>query len=93
MATSPDEPERCGVRTDRGCSMADPMLETVDRLNLSVADAESAAAFDTLSGLILQRLVRVRARRIGCNGRGWTFEVMDMDRHRIDKVLATRLRR
>lgn len=57
-----------------------------------LADAESAAAFDTLSGLILHTLGRLPRTTDRVQWRGWTFEVMDLDRHRIDKVLAMRLR-
>jgi putative hemolysin len=93
MATSPDESR--AVRREDGSWLLDgeiPMLEMVDRLNLSVADADSAAAFDTLSGLILHALGRVPRTTDRVQWRGWTSEVMDMDRHRIDKVLATRSR-
>jgi putative hemolysin len=94
MATSPDEAR--AVRREDGSWLLDgqiPMLELVDRLDLTVADAESAADFDTLSGLILHALGRVPRTTDRMQWCGWRFEVMDMDRHRIDSVLATRLRR
>lgn len=90
-AASPDEAR--AVRREDGSWLLDgqiPMLELVDRLDLNVPDAEAAAEFDTLSGLILHVLGRVPRTADRVQWRGWTFEVMDMDRHRIDKVLATR---
>jgi putative hemolysin len=93
MAASPDEAR--AVQREDGSWLLDgqiPMPEFIDRLDLTAADADAAADFDTLSGLILHVLGSVPRTAERVQWRGWTFEVMDMDRHRIDKVLATRRR-
>jgi len=46
--------------------------------------------FETLSGLIYWRLGRIPRVPDAVAWQGWTFEVVDMDAQRIDKVLAVR---
>lgn len=45
--------------------------------------------FDTLAGFILHQLERIPHTGDRLDWRGFTFEVADMDGHRIDKVLVT----
>ncbi len=45
--------------------------------------------FDTLAGFILHQLERIPHTGDKLDWRGFTFEVADMDGHRIDKVLVT----
>ncbi len=45
--------------------------------------------FDTLAGFILHQLERIPHTSDTLEWRGFTFEVADMDGHRIDKVLVT----
>lgn len=56
--------------------------EIAHRLDLSVADTEH----DTLAGFIISRLTRLP--RVGdvIEAGGYSFEIVDMDRHRIDRV-------
>jgi putative hemolysin len=46
--------------------------------------------FDTLAGFILHELERIPGAGDKFQWRGFNFEIMDMDGHRIDKVLVTR---
>jgi putative hemolysin len=45
--------------------------------------------YDTLAGFILHELEHIPATGETIDWRGFTFEIMDMDGHRIDKVLVT----
>lgn len=50
---------------------------------------EEDQEFDTLAGCILHELERIPLTGEKLEWRGFTFEIMDMDGHRIDKVLVT----
>jgi len=50
---------------------------------------EGEHEFDTLAGFILHELERIPQTGDRMNWRGFGFEIIDMDGHRIDKVLVT----
>ncbi|PVD51305.1 hemolysin [Terrimonas sp.] len=50
---------------------------------------EGEQEFDTLAGFILHQLERIPRTGDTLEWRGFTFEIADMDGHRIDKVLVT----
>ncbi len=50
---------------------------------------EGDETFDTLAGFILHELERIPGTGDTVNWRGFTFEIIDMDAHRIDKLLVT----
>lgn len=50
---------------------------------------EGEHEFDTLAGFILHELERIPQTGDKMNWRGFGFEIIDMDGHRIDKVLVT----
>ncbi|HEV8285219.1 MAG TPA: hemolysin family protein [Chitinophagaceae bacterium] len=50
---------------------------------------EGEHEFDTLAGFILHQLERIPQSGDKMEWRGFNFEIMDMDGHRIDKVLVT----
>ncbi|PWU01545.1 MAG: hemolysin [Bacteroidetes bacterium] len=50
---------------------------------------EGEHEFDTLAGFILHQLERIPRTGDKMNWRGFQFEIIDMDGHRIDKVLVT----
>jgi putative hemolysin len=81
------------VRREDGSWLLDgqlAMTEIAQYLDLRWPTSPEAEEFETLSGLVLWRLGRI-PRTGDCTAwRGWTFEVVDMDGRRIDKVLATR---
>ena len=45
--------------------------------------------FDTLAGFILHQLERIPKTSDKLNWKGFKLEIIDMDGHRIDKVLVT----
>ncbi|MCC6289476.1 MAG: HlyC/CorC family transporter [Chitinophagaceae bacterium] len=50
---------------------------------------EGEQEFDTLAGFILHQLERIPRTGDTLEWRGFTFEIADMDGHRIDKILVT----
>lgn len=64
-----------------------PIPELKDRLHLSSVPEERH--YHTLAGMLLFLLARVPKAGDKVEWRDWTFEVMDMDAHRIDKVLVS----
>lgn len=51
---------------------------------------EDDEAYQTLAGFILHELKRLPHEGDSVQSGGWVFEVVDMDRHRIDKILVRR---
>jgi putative hemolysin len=52
-------------------------------------DEEEEQPFDTLAGFILHHMQRIPATGDKMHWRGFDFEIVDMDNHRIDKLLVT----
>ncbi|MCU0768732.1 MAG: hemolysin family protein [Burkholderiaceae bacterium] len=65
-----------------------PIPELKDRLNFGAAPEEELGRYNTLSGMVMLLLGRVPATGDVVEWHGWRFEIVDMDKHRIDKVLA-----
>jgi putative hemolysin len=53
---------------------------------------EDAEAYRTLGGLVMMALARVPQVGDRFTAQGVTFEVVDMDQNRVDKLLVTRVR-
>jgi putative hemolysin len=66
-----------------------PIPELKDRLDLRAAPEEELGRYNTLSGMLMLLLGRVPAAGDTVDWHGWRFEIVDMDKHRIDKVLAS----
>ncbi len=62
-----------------------PADEMADLLGLQLPDERE---YETLAGLVLETLGRLPETGESVGVSGWTFEVVDMDGRRIDKVLA-----
>jgi len=81
------------VRAD-GSRLIDAMLE-VEKVAESLEDfpePEGAGEeFHTLAGFLIDRLQRVPQEGDAIEHASWRLEVVDMDGHRVDKVLAIRL--
>ncbi|KFB73311.1 MAG: magnesium/cobalt efflux protein CorC [Candidatus Accumulibacter phosphatis] len=81
------------IRTD-GSWLADgsvtiERLKTVLEIN-AVLPGEDENAFNTLGGFIMYVLGRVPVASDHFEWAEWRFEVVDMDRNRVDKVLVAR---
>lgn len=51
---------------------------------------EEKGPYHTISGIMLLRTGRIPKEGDTVAGNGWSFEIVDMDRKRIDKVMASR---
>ena len=67
------------------------MPELKDRLAFASAPEEELGRYNTLSGMVMLLLGRVPHTGDIAEWQGWKFEIVDMDKHRIDKVLAARV--
>lgn len=89
----PNRPEDAwAVRREDGSWLLDgfiPIPELKDRLGLKEVPEEEKGRYNTLSGMVMLLVGRLPQVADRCEWEGWVFEVMDMDRKRIDKVLAT----
>jgi putative hemolysin len=70
-----------------------PLSKVKKVLRLKKLPGEDAGAFQTLGGLMMAQLGRVPAVADRFEWNGLRFEVMDMDRNRVDKVLVIDTRR
>jgi putative hemolysin len=80
------------VQRDDGSWLLDgslPVDELQDRLNIAHWPNVEGGAYHTLGGFIMAQLGRIPAVSEYFVWHGWRFEVVDMDGHRVDKVLVT----
>ena len=88
-----DEPaEAAIVRREDGSLMVDGLLganELRERLGLGELPREEEADYHTVGGMVMDNLGRVPATGDRFDWEGYTFEVLDMDGRRVDKVLIT----
>ena len=66
-----------------------PVPELKDRLSLQGVPEEERGRYNTLSGMMMLLLGRLPQTADRCEWEDWTFEIVDIDGKRIDKVLAT----
>jgi putative hemolysin len=92
----PDQMRRAqpeAKRREDGSWLIDATLSAVEikeLLKLRDLPGEAEADFQTLGGFIVTQLGRIPAAGDYFDWAGWRFEVMDMDRNRVDKVLVAR---
>jgi putative hemolysin len=67
-----------------------PIPELKDRLGLTEVPEEKRGRYNTLSGMVTLLLGRLPQTADICHWHGWTFEIVDIDGMRIDKVLASK---
>ncbi|HEY0846295.1 MAG TPA: hemolysin family protein [Noviherbaspirillum sp.] len=67
-----------------------PVPELKDRLSLHGVPEEERGRYNTLSGMMMLLLGRLPQTADRCDWEDWTFEIVDIDGKRIDKVLAVR---
>lgn len=65
-----------------------PTPELKDRLGLQAVPEEERGRYNTLSGMLMLLLGRLPQTTDQCVWEDWTFEIVDLDGKRIDKVLA-----
>lgn len=84
-----EEPEV--VERADGSLLIDGMMAAPDVFDrLGIRDRKAAGDFHTAAGFVLSRLGHLPEVGEQFSWEGWRFEVVDMDGHRIDKLLATR---
>ncbi|MCL4746518.1 MAG: hemolysin family protein [Burkholderiaceae bacterium] len=82
------------VERDDGSWLLDgliPIPELCDRLGLRRAPQDGRDRFHTLGGMVMLLLGRLPRTGDRVEWDGWTFEVVDLDGRRVDKVLASRI--
>jgi putative hemolysin len=87
-----DEP--AVVRREDGSWLVDGMLpadELKTLLSIGALPGEETGTYQTVGGLVMQQLGRIPATGDQFPWGGFRFEVVDMDGHRVDKVLVTPL--
>lgn len=80
------------VKRDDGTYLVDaqiPFYDFLTRFEKSAWINEESQEYDTLAGCILDELERIPQPGDKMEWKGFNFEIMDMDGHRIDKILVT----
>ena len=91
-ADSPAEP--AAVRRDDGSWSVDGMLpadELKELLPIGALPREDTGAYLTVGGLVMQQFGHIPTTGDYFTWGGFRFEVVDMDGHRVDKILVTPL--
>lgn len=82
------------VQRQDGTWLVDGAMDINDfkrRLALEALPGEEDGDFETLGGFVLDQFGHIPAAGESFEWSGWRFEVIDMDRHRVDKVLLAKL--
>lgn len=80
------------VTRDDGSLLLDGLLPVLDLKDcLGIEDLPDEGSYQTLNGLILKMMERVPRTGEKIQVQDWIMEVVDMDGHRVDKVLVTRV--
>ena len=81
-------------KRDDGSWLMDATLSTAELKTLLSLDAplpnEASAEFQTLGGFVVTQFGRIPAAGDYFEWNGWRFEVVDMDKRRVDKVLIAK---
>ena len=97
MGDLPDPGQRAAPaakKREDGSWLVDASLdidEVKEMLELDDLPNEDDADFQTLGGFVMTFFGRIPAEGDRFDAEGWRFEVMDMDRHRIDKILVSKV--
>lgn len=67
-----------------------PIPELKDRLEIKEVPEEERGRYNTLSGMVTLLLGKLPQTADRCEWENWSFEIVDIDGMRIDKVLATK---
>ncbi len=88
----PDEDDYEMIEREDGTYLADaqmPFYDFLNRFNKTEWLGDEEQEFDTIAGFMLNEMQKIPKAGDKMDWRGFTFEVMDMDAQRIDKVLVT----
>jgi putative hemolysin len=89
-----DRLQPAATQREDGSWLIDATLPTGELKSLLALDAslphEGQAEYQTVGGFIVTQLGRIPAAGDFFEWHGWRFEVVDMDRRRVDKVLVAR---
>ncbi|MBN9295965.1 MAG: HlyC/CorC family transporter [Filimonas sp.] len=91
--SQPDEDDYEIYKRDDGSYLVDAQIPFYDFLSYFDQTEwmnEGEHEFDTLAGFILHELERIPSTGDKLEWKGFRFEIIDMDSHRIDKVMVTR---
>ncbi|WP_374564604.1 hemolysin family protein [Ideonella sp.] len=79
------------IRRDDGSFLADGSTPVPDlQRALAIDDWPQPGQYDTLAGFLMVMLRRIPKRTDHVVWQGWRFEVMDVDRYRVDQVMIAR---
>ncbi|MDD5261188.1 MAG: hemolysin family protein [Methylacidiphilales bacterium] len=81
-------------KRDDGTWLVDAMMETDDAkaaLGIRELSGEDEGDYQTLGGFVLQQLGHIPAEGETVKWKNFQFEILDMDRQRIDKILVKKL--
>ncbi len=67
-----------------------PIPELKDRLEIKAVPEEELGRYNTLSGMVTLLQGKLPQITDRCEWENWTFEIVDLDSMRIDKILATK---
>jgi len=87
-----DSEDSLAVRRPDGSWLLDGLLpidEMKDRLDIRYVPQESLGNYHTVGGFVLASLGRIPRKAESFTWAEWEFEVVDVDRNRVDQVLAT----
>jgi putative hemolysin len=94
MPLADDSEDSLAVRRPDGSWLLDGLLpidEMKDRLDIRHVPQESLGNYHTVGGFVLASLGRIPRKAESFTWAEWEFEVVDVDRNRVDQVLATRM--
>lgn len=81
------------VQREDGSWLVDGAMQIEDfrrRFTIGTLPREDSEAFETLGGFVVDRFGRIPSVGEHFAWSGWRFEIVDMDRHRVDKVLLAK---
>lgn len=93
MPLADDPEESLAVRRPDGSWLLDGLLpidEMKSKLAIDSLPREALGNYHTVGGFVLSTLGRIPRKAERFQTAGWEFEVVDIDRNRVDQVLASR---